>query len=184
MDRVFEYRVPEGMELALGQRVLAPFGRGNGVTEGYVVALSPDCTYDPQRVKEILRKEDPFPAFTAEQMDLAKQVAEVYHCTMSEALRLMIPAQMRGQRVREKRIPVARLVMEGEELETLLAYTQRRAPSQYATLEMLAQVQEIPSGDLYAICPKAKSGFAPPLNRGGHPRLALWQVGNITPDGV
>ena len=113
VDRVFEYRVPEGMELALGQRVLAPFGRGNGVTEGYVVALSPDCTYDPQRVKEILRKEDSFPAFTAEQMDLAKQVAEVYHCTMSEALRL--------QRVREKRIPVARLVMEGEELETLLA---------------------------------------------------------------
>ena len=49
---------------------------------------------------------------------MAKQVAEVYHCTMSEALRLMIPAQMRGQRVREKRIPVARLVMEGEELET------------------------------------------------------------------
>ena len=48
VDRVFEYRVPEGMELALGQRVLAPFGRGNGVTEGYVVALSPDCTYDPQ----------------------------------------------------------------------------------------------------------------------------------------
>ena len=166
VDRVFEYRVPEGMELTLGQRVLAPFGRGNGVTEGYVVALSPDCTYDPQRVKEILRKEDPFPAFTAEQMDLAKQVAEVYHCTMSEALRLMIPAQMRGQRVREKRIPVARLVMEGEGLETLLAYTQRRAPSQYATLEMLAQVQEIPSGDLYAICPKAKSGLAPLVKRG------------------
>lgn len=49
VDRVFEYRVPEGMELTLGQRVLAPFGRGNGVTEGYVVTLSLDCTYDPQR---------------------------------------------------------------------------------------------------------------------------------------
>ena len=44
--------------------------------------------------------------------------------------------------------------------------TQRRAPSQYATLEMLAQVQEIPSGDLYAICPKAKSGLAPLVKRG------------------
>lgn len=47
-----------------------------------------------------------------------------------------------------------------------MAYTQRRAPSQYATLEMLAQVQEIPSGDLYAICPKAKSGLAPLVEAG------------------
>ena len=43
LDRVFDYLLPEGMEIAPGQHVLVPFGGGNKPVEGFVLGSSPLC---------------------------------------------------------------------------------------------------------------------------------------------
>ncbi|NLG24736.1 MAG: primosomal protein N' [Clostridiales bacterium] len=119
LDRVFSYRVPGGMTLQPGHRVLAPFGARP--IEGYVVSLSDEPGVDERKLKDIVRPLDPYPAILPELMDLALWMREKYLCSLAEALRLMIPAQMRGGRVREKTVAVARLAIEGEALEKAIA---------------------------------------------------------------
>ena len=39
IDKPYDYLIPQGTDIAVGMRVLAPFGRGNRVSEGVVLAL-------------------------------------------------------------------------------------------------------------------------------------------------
>ncbi len=52
VDRVFTYRVPEGMELCPGMRVHVPFGRMKRI-EGVVVELMDECDLPQSRVREV-----------------------------------------------------------------------------------------------------------------------------------
>ena len=53
LDRPFTYRVPERMQEVLqpGSLVMVPFGKGNVLRKGYVIALKDDCGMDPEKVK-------------------------------------------------------------------------------------------------------------------------------------
>ena len=96
VDRLFTYEIPEGLAVQAGHRVLVPFGAGNRKTEGFVLALSTETDVDRLALKPVLRTMEPYPALTEEQIALAHWIAEAYHCLLVDALRLLIPAQMRG----------------------------------------------------------------------------------------
>ena len=52
IDKPYDYLIPQGTDIAVGMRVLAPFGRGNRVSEGVVLALGqgvPDKPIKPIR---------------------------------------------------------------------------------------------------------------------------------------
>ena len=57
VDRVFLYRVPDELvkEAAVGQTVLVPFGKGNRVRQGYIVALKEEPDYEPEKIKDLIR---------------------------------------------------------------------------------------------------------------------------------
>ena len=109
VDRLFTYEIPEGIAVQPGHRVLVPFGAGNRKTEGFVLAISPETDVDRLALKPILRTMEPYPALTEEQIALSYWIAEAYHCLLVDALRLLIPAQMRGGRVKEKTVRTVRL---------------------------------------------------------------------------
>ena len=117
LDRIFEYRVPDTLrdDIQIGHRVLLPFGAGNRKTEGFVIGLSPFCAYDPQKLKEIQQLMEPYAVLLPEQVELARWMSEMYHCLLVEALRLMIPAQLRGNRVRTKTKRVVLPLLQGEQ---------------------------------------------------------------------
>ena len=71
VDRVFTYRVPEGMKLCPGMRVHVPFGRQRQV-EGVVVGLSEDCDLPESRVKDVCGTLEDYPAVLPALLDLAK----------------------------------------------------------------------------------------------------------------
>ena len=98
VDRVFAYAVPQELTLCVGQRVLVPFGRGNAAKEGYVIALREQTDLPPEKIKPVLRLAEGFAALLPEQIQLASWMAQKYRCLMVDALRLMIPAQIRGDR--------------------------------------------------------------------------------------
>ena len=55
LDRPFTYKVPDRMQKTLqtGSLVLVPFGKGNVMRKGYVIALKDECGLPPDKVKEI-----------------------------------------------------------------------------------------------------------------------------------
>ncbi len=111
VDRLFTYRLPEGMTLSPGQRVLVPFGPRR--LEGWVIELTDAADIEEEKIKSVVRPIEDYPLLLPAMIDLAKWLKSTCHSTMASALRLMIPSQLRGDRVREKTVRTARLLIEG-----------------------------------------------------------------------
>ena len=102
VDKYFEYRVPQDMNLRVGFRVKVPFGKGNALKEGYVLALSETCEYNTDSIKEVASVLSDYATLLPGQIRLAHMIRRYYHTTLATALRLMFPAEMRGGRVGDK----------------------------------------------------------------------------------
>ena len=94
LDRVFTYALPDGVEWTMGMRVEVPFGARR--VEGYIIALRSNTELAPEKIRQVLRPLEDYGALDASQIELAKYMRAQCKCTLSAALRLMIPAQMRG----------------------------------------------------------------------------------------
>lgn len=114
-DKLYTYRVPEGMALCIGSRVKAPFG-GRSV-EGVVLGFKDEADIDESRIKPIQQKLDEEPAILPQLVELARDMAKSLHCPLAACLRLMLPAQMRGGRVKIKYEKAAKLLILQEELQ-------------------------------------------------------------------
>lgn len=134
VDRVFTYRVPVGMQLMPGMRVMVPFGPRR--VEGYVIRLLPQCDLPASRVKDVERALEHYPVLLPHMMDLAVWIREQAHCPLVEALRLMIPAQMRGARVKEKTEAWYALSDAILDMDACVE-AQRRAPKRQQILRLL-----------------------------------------------
>ncbi len=142
---VFTYLVPEGMALGKGTRILVPFGPRK--VEGLVLSLSEDTDYPKEKLKPILRPLEEYPAVLPVLIDLAKEMAEISHCPLAEALRLMLPAAMRAGRVKEKTEPYAMLRIPKEEAERA-AFGQKRSPRRALLLTLLKDGEPHPVREL------------------------------------
>ncbi len=139
VDRVFTYRVPEGMALCPGMRVHVPFGRRR--IEGVVVEMVEDCDLPPERVKDIADTLEAYPAVLPHMLKLAKQIKETSFCTLAQALRLMFPAQMRGERIAARTREFAVLTVDPAVRAQVLA-SQKKAPKRAQVLELLIGAPE------------------------------------------
>ena len=134
VDRVFTYAVPRGMAVEPGHQVVVPFGPRT--LDGFVIGLSEECALPPEKVRPILRLASPEPVIRPDLMELAEWMHTRYLCNLVDALRLMIPAEMRGGRVRARTKRVARLILSGEALSEFKAKN-ARAKKQLEILETL-----------------------------------------------
>ena len=148
VDRVFTYRVPEGMSLCPGMRVHVPFGRIRRV-EGVVVEMADDCDLPPERVRDVADTLEDYPAILPALLALAEEIKASSFCTLAQALRLMIPAQMRGERIAEKTCEFAVLQVDPAVRAQVLA-SQRHASRRAAILSALMEAEggELPCGQL------------------------------------
>lgn len=135
VDRVFSYAVPEGMDLRPGQLVAVPFGPRT--LEGFVVGLSDTCALPPEKVRSVLRIVDAVPVIQPDLLALADWMHARYLCNLVDALRLMIPAELRRGRVKARTARYAHLALSGDELASFRA-ANARAKKQLAQLDALA----------------------------------------------
>lgn len=106
VDRVFDYQVPEGLAVGIGQRVLVTFA--NRKVEGFVTGIKEVSDY-AGKLKEVVSVLDDVSALTNETLALARFMAKECHIMLAESLRLFIPSEMRGGRVSEKTESIAAL---------------------------------------------------------------------------
>ena len=114
LDRVFSYAVPEGMQIEPGQQVAVPFGPRR--VECFVVSLSGECDLPPEKVRPIAAVAQEYPVVLPELMALAEWMHGRYLCNLVDALRLMIPTEMRGGRVHVRTKRYARLRWSAEQV--------------------------------------------------------------------
>lgn len=108
VDRVFDYSLDGSPDVTAGFRVLVPFGRMT--VEGYVVRVKESSDYPA--VKPIERAIDDYPVINEEMLALMDYMTERYHLRRVDVLRLFIPSQMRGGRVKELTVKKARVAAE------------------------------------------------------------------------
>ena len=131
----FTYHIPDNMSLMPGQRVLVPFGPR--MKEGIVLAVEEETDIDAARIRDVVRPLEDYAAIPPELMELAAEMAEKAHCPIAETLRLMLPAQMRGGRVKVKTERTAQLSVTREAaLEA--AKAEKRSRKRAEILKLLA----------------------------------------------
>lgn len=107
LDRVFEYIIPEGLCVKLGQRVIVPFGAR--ILQGFVVELEEETQYDKDKLKSIIRCVEDFAVIKPEMLELMKYMAESFHLKLASVLRLFLPSEMRTGKVHELILKYVRL---------------------------------------------------------------------------
>jgi len=179
IDRCFTYRIPDGMRVQAGHRVAVPFGHSNKPIEGFVLSLQ-ETVEEAYTIKPLLRLMDPYPALLPEQLAMARWMQQTYHCLMIDALRLMLPAAMRGGRVKEKQERTVRL-NEGLDIEAVLSGMldkagKPKAPKQYAVLAFLRETGlEMSVQDIKQMIPGAAEAISALLKKG-----YLTEAGHVT----
>ena len=163
VDRRFTYRIPEELPVSVGHHVLVPFGLGDHVKEGFVVALKSSADYP--ELKDIQKIIERYPVLLPDQIALAEWMKDAYHCLFVDALRLMIPAQMRGMRVKEKKIRTVRIA-EGIDPEAALDAL-KSAPVQKRVFELVAKIgSEASVPDINAFYPGSTPAIGALIKKG------------------
>ena len=99
LDKVFEYIIPQDMDLQVGMRVLVPFGKRQ--LQGFVIKIKDNCEYESEKLKQISQKIEDFAAIKGEMLEIMKFMAKKFHLKLASILRLFLPAEMREGKVKE-----------------------------------------------------------------------------------
>lgn len=93
LETTFHYLVPDELRPLIepGQRVRAPFGRGDKPTVGYCVSLGPPPNIR-HRLKELSEVLDQEPLLSQRMLELTKWIAGEYLCGWGQVLQSVVPA--------------------------------------------------------------------------------------------
>lgn len=95
LEKVFTYEIPKGMKASLqvGSVVEIPFGGGNRLVKGYVLAFTDRIDFDPSKVKFIKQCYNNV-GIESELLGLAMWMKGRYACTLQTALKVLIPSKV------------------------------------------------------------------------------------------
>jgi primosomal protein N' (replication factor Y) len=144
VDREFDYAIPEDypVEVVPGLLVRVPFGPRR--IQGYVVGTSNETKVPPGKIRLLGKPVLNEPVVLPQLMDLARWMRERYHCTLAEALHLLLPPGLRTGQLREKTHLGAFLALEKAEAQALLPSLEKRAPQQHKLLKLLLEDTPMP----------------------------------------
>ncbi|MBP3196716.1 MAG: primosomal protein N' [Butyrivibrio sp.] len=117
VDRTFQYRIPESLrdKIEIGAPVVIPFGRGNTRRKGYVLELTDEPDWEPDKIKEI----EDVAADTVSAEDISIKLAawmkRHYGSTMIAALKTVLPAAKKQTRQVHKFVSLRMAVREATE---------------------------------------------------------------------
>ncbi len=110
IDRPFQYRIPETLreKVSVGCQVTVPFGKGNRLRGGFVIACSDVCTFDRGQIKDIYDVPEHTVPAEAQMIRLAAWIRREYGCTMIQALKTVLPVKEKVKPVQQKTLVCGR----------------------------------------------------------------------------
>ena len=142
LNRVFDYKIPEGCESKalelVGARVLVPFGRKKTLEEGFIVNIKENTEYE---VKEIAKIEEKY--LDEKRIELAKWMSRRYFCNVADCFKLMLPpgttSKINTNRVKEKNVNFITLKKDEDEIEFDIENEKIKSDKQIRTLRFIMQ---------------------------------------------
>ena len=94
IDRIFDYEIPFELldRVFSGARVRVPFGGRNNIVKGYCLEVKENSDIPAGKIKMIREAPDKEPVLRKDMLLLAKWMKERYFTTLSQCLRIMLPA--------------------------------------------------------------------------------------------
>lgn len=90
------YAIPENLkDIAVGDRVYVPLGRGNKSVPGFVVQIDPTTTLASSRIKPITEKDPTGICLPADLIELARWLSSYYCCPIGMVFGTMLPAAVK-----------------------------------------------------------------------------------------
>ena len=136
LNRIFDYEIPDNLNIEIGSRVFVPFGNKKVPEEGIVVGIKEKSEY---KIKKILNVQNE--KIDVQNIELAKWMAKRYICNLSDCLKLMLApgttAKNTETRVKEKTINLITLAKDSEEIEEDIENGKIKSEKQKNVLEFL-----------------------------------------------
>jgi len=126
LDRTFQYKIPEEFKdgIAVGDRVLIPFGRGNRQIPGFVLEISDRAKYDPDKTKSIISVISDDALVEQKLIMLAYWMKARYGSTMNRALSTVLPVKKNIKAVQKREVILR--ISSDEAKEKLAYFTEKR----------------------------------------------------------
>lgn len=107
VDKVFDYKVPEGMNVVVGDRVDVPFGPRK--VDGFVINIKDTSSYDTTKLKDIISKKDAQPLLSQNMVRLCFFMKQKFYLRLADTIRLFLPPVIRNGSVKQKIVEYAYL---------------------------------------------------------------------------
>ena len=136
LDRVFDYRIPAHLQGQIhpGTPVWVPFGMGNRQIKGFVLSVSDTCSYEEDKVKDIIDVCKGAVPVEGQLIELAEWMRTRYGCTMNQAMKTVIPVK---NRVKEQTVVYVSLIVSKEAVSCYME-THKRCKARIRVLEILS----------------------------------------------
>jgi len=153
------YAIPSSLEdLAPGDRVIVPLGRGDKPTAGYVIDISQSCDLDADSVKLIDRRDRAAVKLPSSLLQLARWISNYYCAPIGMALTAMLPAAVKHG--------VGAVTRTFIDLGDPLPLEKRLPPKQRAVLETLAKMDATRRpAEIHALAERAELKTTGPIKR-------------------
>lgn len=101
LDSLFTYAIPQEQDIQPGMRLELPFGKRKLIGFSIEFCDKPRGDFE---IKEVIRSIDEMPIFGEREIELAKWVADLYICTLGEALSAMLPGAKKERLIDEEEV--------------------------------------------------------------------------------
>lgn len=144
VDKVFQYRIPPELAEAVypGVRVHVPFGRGNQEKVGYVVDISSETDYPPEKIKAVSAVDEKGMSVEGRQIQIACWLKSQYGSTTIAALKTVLPVRQKQKPLEKKR--VLRCLSAQETAQAAAECGRKHQRAKARMLEALAAEEELP----------------------------------------
>lgn len=144
IDRAFQYEVPLSLceEISMGTQVRVPFGVGNHLRTGYVIAMGNEPKWKPDKIKQIDSIVEGQIPVEGQLIQLAEWIRNTYGSTMYQALMTVLPVKKTVKPVEKRTLQLA--VTEEEGKLRLLEYQRKHYAAKARLLEALLLHGTIP----------------------------------------
>ena len=142
VDRLFQYRIPERLQekVEVGCPVEVPFGKGNTLRKGYVLEVTDEPNWDPEKIKEITSVPEDKLGAEDISIKLAAWMKRYYGSTMIAALKTVLPATKKQNIQKHKFVSLRMNVREATEYY----YECAGKKNQKARERILAELLSVP----------------------------------------
>lgn len=93
VDKIYDYKIPEELNVQAGQRVAVPFG--NRKIEGYVINIKENSALAPEKLKTVIKTLDAQALLNQKALGLCFYLKEKFFLRMADCIRLFLPPAVR-----------------------------------------------------------------------------------------